>query len=518
MMPKLPTVFEASPEEMRAYQDLLDRRDALAAKQPLAFALRARPAQLEPELGGPWRSAWYVRGARGSGKTWTGAGQLALEITQNEPLPNDEVSEYGIVAPTIGDTRDTCLEGPSGLLQALGAKVSRGVLIDRGPWVAGYNRSMSQVYLRNGGTVFGASAEDGGFRVQGRNLRVCWADEIGLWARWETAWDESIRYALRKDPAKLIATATPKMNQKSRVLIKRLLDDPNVAKSFLPLEANVEHLNADRVAELMRLRGTRLGRQEVGGELVLDIEGAYFFQTQIDDDRIYPEGRRPRRNLPAWLEQVIGGFGLTRMVVAVDPAVTTDEDSDETGIVVAGLGENGHGYVVEDLSGRYSPDEWARISIDAYRRWQADVIVGEVNNGGDMVGSTIHTVDADAPYRPIRATRGKILRAEPISAAYTQHRVHHVGDPEHFAALESQLIDCVPGQDQEHDDRLDACVYALTELGLAGGGMTWMQAYGVDEIPVLHVVPDLEDDEESDDPDYDPWANVYKNEPHIFGG
>ena len=387
------------------------------------------------------------------------------------------------------------------------------MLFDPGPWLAGYNRSMGQLYLKNGATVFGASADDGGFRIQGKNLRVCWADEVGLWQRWETAWDESLKYALRKDPAKIIATGTPKMNQKSRVLIKRLLDDPSVAKSFLPLEANIAHLNANRVEELLRLRGTRLGRQEVGGELVLDIEGAYFFQSQIDDDRIYPDGARPRRNLPGWLEQVIGGFGLTRMVVAIDPAVTTNEESDETGIVVAGLGENGHGYVVEDLSGRYSPDEWARIAIDAYRRWQADVIVGEVNNGGDMVGSTIHTVDADAPYRPIRATRGKILRAEPISAAYTQHRVHHVGDPEHFAALESQLIDCVPGQEQEHDDRLDACVYALTEIGLAGGGMTWEQAYAIIEPQspaVLRVVTD-EPEPDEEDPDYDPWAAVYQS-------
>ena len=460
---------------------------------------------------------WYIRGARGTGKTWSGSGNLAEGIISDEPLVDPEgefiPSEYGVIAPTIGDCRDVCFEGPSGLIRALGGEASRGVLVKHGSHISGWNRSMTQLYLNNGATVFGASAEDGALRVQGKNLRRAWCDEIGLWDRWETAWDESIRYALRMEPEKLLVTGTPKMNQKSRVLVKRLLDDPAVAKSWLKLEENRENISEARVKELLALRGTRLGRQEASGEFVEDIEGAYFFQSQIDDDRLYPNPltyRKPNRNLPGWLS-MLAGTDLVRMVVAVDPAVTTSEDSDETGIMVAALGSNGHGYVVEDLSGRYSPEQWARITIDAYRRWQADVIVGEVNQGGDMVGNTVHTVDADAPYRQVRATRGKLLRAEPISAAYTQHRVHHVGPPEQYEALEAQLTNCVPGMEQEHDDRLDAAVYALTELGLAGGGVTWEEVYRVvDDTskPLLSAIQGPSEVDE-EDPDYDPWQSVY---------
>ena len=492
---------------------------AVLPSEPISFITQAREEQLSPGEGGPWTGTWYVRGSRGSGKSWTGAGQLAKEITENAPLPDGDPSEYGIVAPTIADVRDVCFEGGSGLIKALGGVASRGTLYTKGPHITGYNRSMSQLYLKNGGTVFGASADDGALRVQGKNLRVVWCDEIGLWIRWDTAWNESIRYALRKSPAKIIATGTPKMNQKSRVLVKQLLTDPKVAKSFLSLDSNIDHLDAKRVEELQALRGTRLGRQEVGGELVEDIEGAYFFQTQIDDDRIY-DGRAhmPRRGVVQWLMGLIG-TEIVRMVVAIDPAVTDTEDSDETGMIVACLGANGHGYVIEDLSGRYSPEEWARLAVDAYKKWQADVIVAETNNGGDMVGLTIHTVDADVPYRKITATRGKILRAEPISSAYAQHRVHHVGSPENYEMLEAQLTDCIPGQDQEHDDRLDACVYALTELGLAGGGMTWEEVYGGEapsgggqegaKVKTPTTEGGTEDDEEAEE-EYDPWAAAYR--------
>lgn len=315
------------------------------------------------------------------------------------------------------------------------------------------------------------------------------------------------------------------MNQKSRVLVKQLLNDPTVAKSFLPLQDNVDNLDANIVAELYKLRGTKLGRQEVGGELVEDTEGAYFFQSQIDDDRIYPEHARPKKNLPRWFGKVTGGVELIRVVVAIDPAATNTEDSDETGMIVAALGDNGHGYVLEDLSGHYSPDEWAHKAVDAYNRWHADKIVAEVNNGGDMVAATIHTVDADANVGEVRATRGKILRAEPVSAAYNQHRVHHLGSPEDYEALEAQLVDCLPGQEQAHDDRLDACVYALTEIGLAGAGMSWEDVYKdekdkVEEASSARMATgapessqaaigsadwDAEDEEE-----YDPWAATYR--------
>lgn len=526
--------FENIEERLEFYEDIKRQVNELPPP-PLGFERMARGNQAEPSEG-LWVTFWYIRGARGTGKTWSGAGNLAKIIKNAEPLVDPEgaymPSEWGVVAPTIADTRDTCFEGPSGLIRALGGEASHGKLIKKGPYIEGWNRSMTQLYLKDGGTVFGGTAEDGALRIQGKNLRGGWADEIGLWDKWETAWDESIAYALRLPPAKWIVTGTPKMNQRSRALVKRLLNDPTVAKSWLKLEENRKNLSTAIVEKLLSLKGTRLGRQEAGGELVEDVEGAYFFQTQIDEDRL-PQGiegfKRPKRRHIQWLLELIK-TDVVRMVVAVDPAVTSSEDSDETGIIVACLGANGHGYVVEDLSGRYSPNEWAKIAVDAYKRWHADVIVGEANNGGDMVGTTIHTVDADAPYKKITATRGKILRAEPISAAYTQHRVHHVGLPEDYEVLEDQLTNCVPGVEQEHDDHLDADVYALTELGLAGGGMTWEEVY--DDGALATATPKSEQgtgevvggtggvsgelgDGESDpdgepEEDYDPWAETYK--------
>jgi predicted phage terminase large subunit-like protein len=185
-----------------------------------------------------------------------------------------------------------------------------------------------------------------------------------------------------------------------------------------------------------------------------------------------------------------------RVVVAIDPAVTNNKDSDETGIVVAALGSDGHGYVLEDLSGRYGPDAWARKAVDAYHRWQADLIIGEVNNGGDMIGHTVKVITADVAYRSTRATRGKVLRAEPIATAYEQGRVHHVGT---FDALEQQMAQCRPGEEQEHDDRLDAMVWALTELGLVGAGMSWGDVYEVGGAESPSNVPEV-----------NPWAEAYQ--------
>ena len=165
---------------------------------------------------------------------------------------------------------------------------------------------------------------------------------------------------------------------------------------------------------------------------------------------------------------------LTRIVVAIDPAVTSSAASDETGIVVAGIDANQHGYVLEDLSGRYSPDQWARRAVTAYREWGADRIVAEVNNGGDLVSTVIRTVDPNVSYKAVHASRGKITRAEPIAALYEQGKVHHVGM---FAELEDQMCDWSPSSGQASPDRMDALVWALTELMITGVGGWSVEAY-----------------------------------------
>jgi phage terminase large subunit-like protein len=160
---------------------------------------------------------------------------------------------------------------------------------------------------------------------------------------------------------------------------------------------------------------------------------------------------------------------LKNIIVAIDPAVTANKNSDETGIIVVGKDHNNVFYVLEDLSGKYTPDQWARKAINAFYDWDADRIVAEVNNGGDLVERLLRSVDTNIPYRSVHATRGKIVRAEPISALYEQKRVHHLGV---FTELESQMC-TYNGENQESPDRLDALVWGLSELNKSSGNINW---------------------------------------------
>jgi phage terminase large subunit-like protein len=198
---------------------------------------------------------------------------------------------------------------------------------------------------------------------------------------------------------------------------------------------------------IRKYEGTRLGRQELNAELLDDTPGALWSHTIIDAARM------------------AAAPSLQRVVVAVDPAVTSGEDADETGIVVVGKDNNGHGYVLADASGRYQPIEWAKTAIAAYRTHNADRIVAEVNNGGDMVENTLRMVDPNVPVTPVRASRGKVTRAEPVSALYEQGRMHHIGT---FPQLEDQMTNFTSDFDRQaagySPDRVDALVWAATEL------------------------------------------------------
>ncbi|MGH6996224.1 MAG: hypothetical protein ACREES_11030, partial [Stellaceae bacterium] len=196
-----------------------------------------------------------------------------------------------------------------------------------------------------------------------------------------------------------------------------------------------------------RYRGTRLGRQELEAELLDDVPGALWSRDTIEAARVN------------------AAPDLARIVVAVDPAVSSGEGADETGIVVAGLAYDGQVYVLDDLSGRMSPRAWALKAVAAYKKFAADRIVAEINNGGDMVEATLRSVAGDAPFRAVRASRGKAVRAEPVASLYEQGRVHHVGG---FAALEDQMAAFTADFDRAASgtspDRLDALVWAVTDL------------------------------------------------------
>lgn len=411
---------------------------------------RARPEQRPPD--GAWRT-WYIRGGRGGGKTWTGSHTLA-EMAQEEP------GEYAVVAPTYADARDTGVEGPSGLLAAFGTTKAE---VDRGTsrLVRSWNRSMGDLRLRNGSTIWADGADDGALRIQGKNLRGLWADEVGLWKRWRIAWEESIRYAVRLSPARIVATGTPK---RGHPLVKVLMADASIPKTLLRTMDNADNLDAAFLDELVtRYGGTTLGRQELEGEVLEDAEGALWKRSLIrwagvEGSPDLPVIHKGGRLVP----------DLRRIVVAIDPAVTASADSDECGIVAAGIDRTGRGWILEDASGVLSPSEWANRADRLADKWDADGIVAESNNGGEMVRLTLQTVTSRR-VRLVSASRSKQARAEPVVALYEQGRVVHL---EPFPELEDQQCTWEPDSGQQSPDRLDAAVWALTDLMLGKGWAT----------------------------------------------
>lgn len=421
-----------------------------------AWRAEAHAGQLPPE--GKWR-VWYVRGGRGGGKTWTGANVLADWIRE---APAG--SEFGIVAPTFGAARRVNVESKkSGLLKALG--------LDRN--YPGWNRSDYQLTMPNETTVFIDGADRGAKNINGLNLAGLWADEVGLWHDGEYAWDESIMPAVRLEGARIIVTGTPK---RAHPLVRRLLrGDPDRKTppeadvfSVLRTRDNIDNLTAEAVEDLYRrYAGTNLEAQELEGELLDEAKGAMWTRLPGDPSKGLIVTKRPPTEPMRLGNTTIQNPALLRTIIAVDPAVTANPNSDEWGIIVAALATDGHIYIRGDVSGRMSPDDAAQRIVTAYDDWQADRIIVEVNQGGDMVLSVINTVRRNLPVRLIRAYKGKFLRAEPVQGAYQQGRVFH----EHqFAELEEQMCTWEPREGIPSPDRLDALVYAVAELDSGNTG------------------------------------------------
>lgn len=376
------------------------------------------PSQLPPD--GDWL-VWLIQAGRGWGKTRVGAEWIKARALEQPG------TRWAVVAPTFGDARDTCVEGESGLLAVLPD--------DR---VANWNRSMGELFLANGSRIKCFSADEPE-RLRGPQHHGAWCDELAAW-RYPDAWDQ-LQFGLRLgDMPRTVVTTTPKPTR----LVKALAERTDVHVTRGATFDNAANLSAAALAELRaRYEGTRMGRQELYGELLDDVEGALWTHAMIDDHR---------RPMPE----------LVRVVTAIDPAVTSGEDSDETGIIVAGIGTDGDGYVVADRSGKFTPDAWARRAVAAHDEHQGDRVVAEVNNGGDLVELTLRAVDPSVPYRKVTASRGKRLRAEPVAALYEQGRIHHVGV---FDKLEEQMLTWTP-ESGDSPDRLDALVWALTDLML----------------------------------------------------
>lgn len=374
-----------------------------------------------------WLVYLFLAG-RGAGKTRTAAEWLAWQASH---YPK---TRWAIVAPTYSDARDTCAEGESGIINILRAY---GTLKD-------YNRSIGEIFLTNGSRIKLFSGEEPD-RLRGPQFHGGWFDELAAFKYPET-WDQ-YQFGLRLGThPQTIVTTTPRPTK----LIKDLIKREGVRVIRGSTFDNAKNLAASALAELkLRYENTRLGRQELYGEILDDVEGALWTREMIESARV---------NEPP---------ALVRIVVGVDPAVTNNENSDQTGIVAAGISGDGHYYVLDDKSLNASPDAWARVAVELYQERKADRIIAETNNGGDMVILLMQQVDRSVSTKKVTATRGKALRAEPISALYEQGRVHHVGL---FQELETQMCEWTPTSN-ESPDRLDALVWALTELSTGGSSM-----------------------------------------------
>jgi len=354
---------------------------------------------------GDWR-VWLLLAGRGFGKTRTGAELIRARVAALT------ARRLALVAPTAADARNVMVEGESGLLAV------------SPPWDRPrYEPSKRRLTWPNG------------------------CDELGSW-RYPEAWD-MLMFGLRLvDDPRVVVTTTPRPTK----LIRALIADPTAVVtrgSTYENRANLAPAFLDQI--IRKYEGTRLGRQELEAELLDDVPGALWTRGII-------EAARAQAAPP-----------LARVVVAIDPAATSTAEADETGIIVAGKDEQGQGWVLADMSGRYPPTEWAKTAIAAYRAHRADRVVAEVNHGGEMVEATLRAIDSNVPFSAVRASRGKVTRAEPVAALYEQGRVHHVGS---FPRLEDQMCDFVPtGYDDvglraagHSPDRVDALVWSLTNL------------------------------------------------------
>lgn len=411
-----------------------DRDDCDGAEHDAFDYRHARTAQRLPA--GDWR-IWLLLTGRGWGKSRTGAESFVDLVLASPETEDGAATEWAIVAETFGDVRSVCVEGPSGVKRVL----------DRRGITYRYNKSLWQITLATGQIIHMLGADDADVG-RGLNLSGAWLDELAKWRYARASWTEGLAPALRIGDPRVIVTTTPKPLSLLKEWLSRT--DGSVYVTRGSTYENSRNLSKAALAELKaRYEGTRLGRQELGGEYLDDNPNALWQRAQIDADR------RTARQLP----------DLIRIVIGVDPAATSGEESDLTGIVAVGRDAAGEYWVFDDRSQRATPSIWAQAAVDAYRDSNGDLIVGETNNGGEMIETLLRNVDKTVPYKAVTATRGKKVRAEPISALYEQHRVHHVGS---FPDLEDQLVSWTPDSD-DSPDRMDALVWAMTELSDIGG-------------------------------------------------
>lgn len=453
----LATLARQSPRKLAKLLDELT--DAQADEILHDWELWRRKDQTDPY--GDWRT-WVILAGRGAGKTRTGSEWIRSRVKAGH-------RRIALLAPTASDVRDIMIEGESGILASAwsGDRDIRGDLVG----VPKYEPSKRRLTWKNGAMATAFSGEEPD-RLRGPQHDTGWADELAAFFDPEDAWDMfSFGLRLGDDPRALVTT-TPR----PLPIIKKLRDADDSAYTTANTYANAANLAPSFIQKLKeKYEGTRLGRQEISAEILDDIPGALWTRAMIDAAKFAPGGVRKYTLGPEYGQKGERNVpDLVRIVVAVDPSGTKGETPDEVakrekandiGIVVVGLGEDGLVYVLEDRSVNLSPLAWARVVVERFKAWSADRVVGEINFGGALVEANIRAADQFVPYKEVRASRGKVARAEPVAALFEKDRVKFVGD---FPQLEDQLCYFDPSGylGEGSPDRADAMVWAITELVL----------------------------------------------------
>ena len=415
---------EQSPAKIaKAVQNLTD--DEVTA---LIFdweGIWARGKQLLPD--GDW-STWLILAGRGFGKTRTGA--ETIRIWKNH------VPIIHIVAATAADARDVMVKGESGIL-AISPPGDRPT----------YEPSKRSLTWNNGckALVFSAEEPD---RLRGPQCYKAWADELAAW-RYPEAWDQ-LKFGLRKgENPQCIVTTTPRPTKIIKSLSKSTRTHLTTGSTFENRQ-NVAKAWLDELVE--RYDGTTLGQQELHAKILDEVEGALWRRSMINYTRAAPDKMR-------------------KIVVAIDPAVSTSKTSDETGIATVGIGYDKLGYILDCESGRWTPNQWAMKARDKYYTFRSNMIVGESNNGGDLVESNVKAVDPSLPFKKVFASRGKAIRAEPIVSLYEQKKMFHVGV---FSKLEDEMCTWDPAKNEFSPNNMDAMVWGASAVMLGPkGGFSW---------------------------------------------
>jgi phage terminase large subunit-like protein len=392
--------------------------------------LLARPEQLEPK--GDWHM-WLILAGRGFGKTRSAAEWVRMRVESGQ------AKRIILAAPTFGDLISDMLWGESGLMQV------------SPPWNRPhFNTSNNMISWPNGAVGVCLTAEKPD-KFRGKQGDTVWCDEIAAW-QYPEAFD-MLRFGMRLGDPRFCLTTTPKPTP----LIRELIKTDGIKITRGSTYDNAANLSPKFLQDIRaKYEGTRLGRQELYAEVLDDVEGALWNHGLIEKTRI-----------PALQME------LRRIVVAVDPSGSAKRTADEAGIVVAGIGEcaclgrkDTHAFVLEDLTGRYSPRDMGTKAVDAYHKYKASRLVAEDNFGGKIIEDLIQLIDRSVAYRAVHASRGKLVRAEPVAALYEQGRVHHVGL---FKELEDEMCSYAPLVSTESPGRLDALVWTLTDLMLGEG-------------------------------------------------